>query len=155
MSFYISLSMSKELFFPTIIPQLSLIFGVVTFLFENFVDIPISMSYLAYVAIIFSAILILWTLFLQLKLLHRSARSSSEIVERSIYLCCLIFNIFGRYFVYFVTLASSNMSKGYIFSMFNCVDVVTVLIIVSISGRKLREDYFLSKVSVSILCPLI
>jgi hypothetical protein len=68
-------------------------------------------------------------------------------VESMIYILSLGFNIFGKYVVYALTYAIIDMSLGYQSSIFNCIDIVTMMIIVSVHGRKSREETLLFQVS--------
>jgi hypothetical protein len=150
MTFFVSLSTNPELFSWSLFTQVSFIFAVMIFLFDNFFYVPVLFLYLAYFSMILSALLILWRLYCQLKLLTTltsisTPTISAEISERSIYIFCLIFNIFGR-FIIFVALRAAHLPRGDQSSLYNCVDIVTVLIIISVGGRKTREDYFGSKV---------
>jgi hypothetical protein len=145
MSFFVTLSTNPEFFSWSLFTQVSFNFAVMIFLFDNFFYLPVFFLYLAYCSIISSAVLILWRLFKLLTTIS-TPTISAEISERSIYIFCLIFNIFGR-FIIFVALRAAHLPRGDRSSLYNCVDIITVLIIVSVSGRKIREDYLGSKVN--------
>jgi signal transduction histidine kinase len=150
MSFFVSLSTNPKIFYWSLFTQTTFIFGILVFNFDNFIFVPVIFLYLAYISAVTSALLILWRLFCQFRLLSTTSTSvptnSSESFEDYIYIFCLTFNIFGRFLIYFVTLASANMAQGYQSSLYNCVDIFTVLIIISVGGRKTREDYCLSQI---------
>ena len=149
MGFFVTISTNSELFRWSLFTQLTFVLAIVIFLFENFFYLPQSILYLAYISMVTSAMLVLWRLYCQLKLLRENSIStpakSSELFERSIYTFCLIFNILGRFLI-FITLTVAKLPRGYHSSLYNYVDILIVLIIISVGGRKTRENYYLSKV---------
>lgn len=135
------------------ITQITLVFGITVFQFGNFMLVQLPLVYSAYLALMISAVLILWMVFSRYSLfLRRSKLCMSQPhscygdLENIIYPLCLGFNIFGRYFVFLVTSTTVDMAKGYQSSIFNIIDVVTVLIIISVHGRKSREEFVLFQV---------
>jgi hypothetical protein len=132
--------------------QIALIAGLIIFQYDNFMAIPTFLIYIAYISILVSAMLILWMLFSLFRKLsksnHQKQRENGDL-ENMIYILCLGFNIFARYLVFLVTWVTLNLANGYQSAIFNCIDVVTVLIIISVHGRKSREEAVLFQVILS------
>lgn len=143
--FHFSSSKNSKLFLLTIVIQVTFDIGIVIIQFGNFVIIGTMLSYFAYLCIGISAIIIFCMLILQWK--YSKLYTLTFKFEYNIYILCLGFNIFGKYFCFILTSSLYNLSMGYQSSIYNCIDFITVLIIVSIHGRKSREEYLLSQVN--------
>jgi hypothetical protein len=148
-----SSSNSREFCSGTLSTQITLIAGLIVFQYENFMTVPVFLIYIAYFSILVSALLILWMLLSQFRrlFLNRQKRRNDGDFESMIYVLCLGFSIFARYLVFIVTWVTVDMSNGYQSSIFNCIDVMTVLIIISVHGRKSREETVLFQVSLPCL----
>jgi hypothetical protein len=148
-NFFISSSPTRaKVFACGLVTQFALVLGIILFQYGNFMALPMFLLYIACVSATTSLVLVLWMLYSQfIRLVKTSDQREDGDVESMIYILSLGFNIFGKYVVYALTYAIIDMSLGYQSSIFNCIDIVTMMIIVSVHGRKSREETLLFQVS--------
>jgi signal transduction histidine kinase len=136
----------------SLVTQFALALEMILFQYGNFMSLSPYLLYLAFLSALLSLGLILWMLLSQFLLLVRTNQQKDGDMESMIYTLSLGFNIVGKYLSYVVSSLTVNMSSGYQSAIYNCIDIVTMLIIVSVHGRKSREEALLFQVS---SCPYL